>query len=168
MAFLNLYQLEIFSGIFCLGLILLAVIDLKKMQLPNYLTLPLILISGLYNHYSSDPISSTLESFAGAILSYCLIWLINWIYLLAAGKPGIGMGDAKLLAAIGALLGPSAIIPSLFIASLLGVLGGFIWLKFHRLDPNNAFPFGPYLSVAGITQILDSNFKIGILQYLAL
>ena len=168
MAFLNLYQLEIISGLFCLGLIHLSVIDFRTMRLPDHLTMPLMAIGISFNHLSSYQFTSTLGSLIGAALGYTIIWLINLGYKIARGKAGIGMGDAKLLACIGALLGPYAIIPAIFIASILGIVGGLIWLKTHRLTSDEAFPFGPYLSVAGITQILDSNFKIGIIQYLPL
>lgn len=168
LALLNSYSLEMIMGLFCVGLIALAIIDLKTMILPDYLTIPLIIIGILYNHFSSTPIISTIESLLGATLGYCLIWLINWVYLSIMDRPGIGMGDAKLLAGIGALLGPSVIFPTLLIASLMGIVGGLIWLKIYRLKQSQAFPFGPYLSAAGITLITELKLKFGIVQYLAL
>lgn len=168
MDFFGFSQLQLASTLFCLMLISLAIIDFKTMRLPNFLTIPLIIFGCLYNVLSSIPLTTPLGSFWGALFGFASLWGINRIYLLATGKAGIGMGDAKLLAGIGALLGANAIIPTLFIASLLGIIGGLIWLRLHHQSKDKAFPFGPYLAIAGIALILDSNLKIGILQYLAL
>jgi len=67
---------------------------------------------------------------------------------------GVGMGDAKLLAALGAWLGAGALPEILLIASLTGLVGGLIWLKWHRSKISHAFPFGPFLAFAGIIELL--------------
>lgn len=152
----------------CLALFLLAVIDLKTMTLPNSITIPLTFSAIVFNKFSANSFASTIQSVIGALLGYCLIWLINKIYYRLTKRNGIGMGDAKLLAFIGALLGPIAIIPTLFIGSLLGILGGLIWLKLNKLNTNSAFPFGPYLCITEVMLILDSQLKIGIVKFLAL
>ncbi len=154
--------------IFYCALIALAIIDIKTMRLPNWITYPLIFLGIAFNALSSQSLTSMTESIIGAILGYLFIWTSNKIYLLITDKEGIGMGDAKLLASIGALLGASALIPTLLIGSLLGLVGGLIWLKINKLDKSAAFPFGPYLSLAGILVITDEYLKIGIVQFLAL
>ena len=161
-------QTMLISVLFCIALMALAFIDLKTMILPDSLTLTLIVLGILYNHYSSQPFSSLFSSIGGALLGFSLIWMINRIYFMATHKDGIGMGDAKLLATAGALMGIKSIIPTLIIASFLGIIGGLVWLKIHRLGNNNPFPFGPYLCLAEIILIVDSTLKIGIVQFLAL
>jgi leader peptidase (prepilin peptidase)/N-methyltransferase len=168
MGLLSSYSLALVSTIFCLDLIALAVIDLKTMTLPDFLTWPLMMLGVTYNLISINSPTSFSNALLGAAFGYAILWLINQIYLFISGKEGLGMGDAKLLAAIGSLLGPSCIIPILLISSLLGVVGGGIWLMRRQLSSDHPFPFGPYLCITGITLILDSNLKIGILQYLAL
>ena len=161
-------KLTLLLILFYWALIVLAIIDIKTMTLPNLITYPLIFLGITFNALSSQSLTSLTESILGAILGYFFIWATNKIYLLITDKNGIGMGDAKLLASIGALLGTPALFPTLLIGSLLGIIGGLIWLKIKKLDRCAAFPFGPYLSLAGILVIADKQLNIGIVQFLAL
>jgi len=149
--------------IYCLFItvivITLAIIDFRTMQLPNYLTLPLMMIGLLVNSFTSFGFCQTFESIIGLIFGYSLIWGVNFFYFLFTKKHGIGMGDAKLLSAFGAVLGYSYVLPILFISSVIGLLGGIIWLKLNKLNHQQAFPFGPYLCIAGLIAIFDIVFK---------
>jgi leader peptidase (prepilin peptidase)/N-methyltransferase len=74
------------------------------------------------------------------------------------------MGDAKLLASLGAWLGLEPLLLILSIAALLGILGGILWLRYKKLPRTHAFPFGPYLAIAGIMKILWSTPSIHLLS----
>jgi leader peptidase (prepilin peptidase)/N-methyltransferase len=106
------------------------------------------------NGFSNQGLVSLQDSFIGAILGYTSLWLLNLLYRLAKKQDGIGMGDAKLLAALGAWLGWHALPGILLIASLSGLLGGFIWLQWNKQNHRSAFPFGPFLAIAGIIELL--------------
>ena len=137
-----------------LALIYLAYIDLRTLRLPDAITLPLIL-SGLLvsGFYHSGPISFQ-DSAIGATLGYASLWLLNLLYRTIKKQDGIGMGDAKLLAALGAWLGWFALPSILLIASLSGLIGGLIWLQWNKQHHRSAFPFGPFLAIAGIIELL--------------
>jgi len=94
------------------------------------------------------------DSVIGAILGYASLWLLNTLYRLIKKQDGIGMGDAKLLAALGAWLGWFALPEILLMASLTGLIGGFIWLQWNKQNHRSAFPFGPFLAIAGIIELL--------------
>ena len=88
----------------CLILILiyLAYIDLRTFRLPDVITLPLILLGFSFNGFSNQNFISLQDSIIGAILGYTSLWLLNFLYRLTKKQDGIGMGDAKLLAGLGA------------------------------------------------------------------
>ena len=140
----------------CLILILiyLAYIDLRTFRLPDVITLPLILLGFSFNGFSNQNFISLQDSIIGAILGYTSLWLLNFLYRLTKKQDGIGMGDAKLLAGLGAWLGWFALPSILLIASFVGLLGGFIWLQWNQLNHRSAFPFGPFLAIAGIIELL--------------
>jgi leader peptidase (prepilin peptidase)/N-methyltransferase len=137
-------------------LMYLAYIDLRTFRLPDAITFPLILSGLLVNGFSNQGLVSLQDSLIGVILGYTSLWLLNLLYRLAKKQDGIGMGDAKLLAALGAWLGWYALPGILLIASLSGLLGGFIWLQWNKQNHRSAFPFGPFLAIAGIIELLWS------------
>jgi leader peptidase (prepilin peptidase)/N-methyltransferase len=132
----------------------LAYIDLRTFRLPDVITFPLILSGLLVSSFSNQWLVSFQDSAIGAILGYTSLWLLNLLYRLTKKQDGIGMGDAKLLAALGAWLGWYALPGILLIASLSGLLGGFIWLQWNKQNHRSAFPFGPFLAIAGIIELL--------------
>ena len=135
-------------------LIYLAYTDLTSFRLPNALTIPLI-FSGLgFNFLASQGFTDPFYALLGSIFGYGLLWVMNFIYRVLKKHDGVGMGDAKLLAALGAWLGAGALPEILLIASLTGLVGGLIWLKWHRSKISHAFPFGPFLAFAGIIELL--------------
>ena len=138
----------------------LTIIDLKTMLLPNYLTFPMIVIGFLISAFSQIGFCTGLESFIGLVVGYLLIWIVNALYYSLTRRDGIGMGDAKLLSAFGAIFGWTNVLPILFIASVFGLIGGILWLKLNKLNHQNAFPFGPYICIAGNVVLFDIVFKI--------
>ena len=142
-----------FGLIFLWILITLTMIDLDEQLLPDDLTLPLLwlgLIVNLHNLYS--PLTSAV---IGAVAGYLILWCIYWVFRIVTGKEGMGYGDFKLLAALGAWLGWQTLPIIILISALLGAIAGIGYLLVRR--KNLAFPFGPYLAVAGLITLLWHN-----------
>ena len=135
-------------------LVYLAYYDLRTFRLPDVITLPLILLGLLFNSLSNQRFISFQDAIIGAILGYSCLWLLNLLYRTVKKQDGIGMGDAKLLAALGAWLGWFALPGILLMASLTGLIGGIIWLQWNKQNHRSAFPFGPFLAIAGIIELL--------------
>jgi leader peptidase (prepilin peptidase)/N-methyltransferase len=134
--------------IFCWALIAGTFIDFDTQLLPDDITLPLLWLGLLFNLGSTfTPLPSAV---IGTIAGYLSLWSVYWVFKYATGKEGMGYGDFKLLAAIGAWLGwkmlPAVILLSSLVGAVVGIL--LIWLAKHgRHVP---IPFGPYLAAAGI------------------
>jgi prepilin signal peptidase PulO-like enzyme (type II secretory pathway) len=144
----------IMKSVLILALLYLAYIDWRTFRLPNAITLPLIFLGISFNCVLDPSLTSPSSALLGMALGYGSLWALNTGYHLLKNRPGIGMGDAKLLAALGAWLGWEALPSILLIASISGLLGGIIWLKWNRYKVGNAFPFGPFLAFAGIIELL--------------
>ena len=129
-------------------------VDLRSFRLPDFITLPLIIAGLLFNFLSPSSFVDITDSIAGALIGYGSLWLLNCLYRLAKRQDGIGMGDAKLLAALGAWLGWAALPSILLIASISGFIGGMIYLKWRQQSSHHPFPFGPFLAFAGIIELL--------------
>ena len=142
------------QALLILALVYLAYIDLRTFRLPDAITIPLILSGLLFNGLSQERLVFFQDSVIGVILGYFSLWLLNCIYRQTKKQNGIGMGDAKLLGALGAWLGWLALPGILLIASLTGLIGGFIWLQWNKQNHRSAFPFGPFLAIAGIIELL--------------
>lgn len=129
--------------IFVWSLIALAAIDLDTQLLPDDITLPLLWIGLLVNinHGFTDIQSAVI----GAIAGYLSLWSIYWCFKLMTGKEGMGYGDFKLLAAIGAWLGWSMLPLVILSSSLVGALVGMGLILAAKLNKNIPIPFGPYL-----------------------
>jgi prepilin signal peptidase PulO-like enzyme (type II secretory pathway) len=132
----------------------LAYIDWHTFRLPNVITLPLIILGITFSWLSDLRLTTLSSAFAGAFLGYMSLWTLNASYRLLKNRNGIGMGDAKLLSALGAWLGWGALPNILLIASAAGIMGGIIWLKWRGHQLQQAFPFGPFLAIAGIIELL--------------
>ena len=137
-----------------LVLLYLSYIDLRSFRLPDVITLPLIVLGLCFNGLSSLRFVNFETALWGALLGYGVLWLLNFLYRMVKKQDGIGMGDAKLLAALGAWLGWTVLPGLLLIASLAGIVGGLIYLQWKRQNARNAFPFGPFLAFAGIIELL--------------
>lgn len=128
-------------------LIALSGIDLRTQLLPDQLTLPLMwlgLIASADNlYFGAKP------ALLGAVAGYLSLWSVWWLFKQITGKEGMGHGDFKLLAAIGAWVGLSGVLPTILLSSLVGAVIGSIWLAMKGRDRATPIPFGPYLAVAG-------------------
>lgn len=128
-------------------LIALSGIDLRTQLLPDQLTLPLMwlgLIAAADNlYFGAKP------ALLGAVAGYLSLWIVWWLFKQVTGKEGMGHGDFKLLAAIGAWAGLKGVLPTLLISSVVGAIIGSIWLAMKGRDRATPIPFGPYLAVAG-------------------
>jgi leader peptidase (prepilin peptidase) / N-methyltransferase len=133
---------------FCWVMIALAFIDLDTQLLPDDLTLPLLwggLALNLGTTYA--PLSSAV---IGAIAGYLSLWIVYWAFKLATGKEGMGYGDFKLLAAIGAWLGWQALPLVILLSSVVGATAGISLMIFTKHGRDHPIPFGPYLAAAGL------------------
>ena len=128
-------------------LIALTFIDLDKMLLPDQLTLPLLWAGLLLNLLGG--LASLQDAVIGAIAGYLLLWSLYWSFKLLTGKEGMGYGDFKLLAALGAWLGWQSLPLILILSSVVGAVVGITLMLLRRHQQGNPIPFGPYLAMAG-------------------
>jgi leader peptidase (prepilin peptidase) / N-methyltransferase len=125
-------------------------IDLRTTLLPDSLTLPLLWLGLLLAVFGV--FVPPADAILGAAAGYLSLWAVYWAFKLLTGKEGMGYGDFKLLAAIGAWCGAGAILPVLLISSLVGAIIGSIFLAVMGRDRATPIPFGPYLAIAGWIQ----------------
>lgn len=141
--------------LFTYFLVALTLIDLDEYLLPDSLTLPLIWIGLLANSFN---IFTTLDAAVyGAVVGYLSLWSIFWLFKIVTGKEGMGYGDFKLLAAIGALLGWQALPMVILLSSAVGAVVGIAMIIILGRDKNIPIPFGPYLAAAGFIAALWGN-----------
>ncbi|MCV2217587.1 prepilin peptidase [Thauera sp. Sel9] len=134
--------------LFIWAMVALAFIDLDTQLLPDELTLPLLWLGLLFNlgHTFTDLPSAVV----GAMAGYLALWSVYWAFKLLTGKEGMGYGDFKLLAAIGAWLGWQALPLTILFSSLVGALIGITLIVIARRGRDIPIPFGPYLAAAGV------------------
>jgi leader peptidase (prepilin peptidase)/N-methyltransferase len=130
------------------SLIALAVIDFDTQLLPDSITLPLLWIGLAFN--LSGAMTDLPSAVVGAMAGYLALWSVFWAFKLATGKEGMGYGDFKLLAALGAWLGWQMLPVIILLSSVVGAVVGIALIAFARHGRNNPIPFGPYLAAAGI------------------
>ena len=132
-------------------LIALAFIDLDTTLLPDSLTLPLVWLGLLFNlngHFANLP-----DAVIGAMAGYGVLWSVYWLFKLATGKEGMGFGDFKLLAAIGAWLGWQMLPVTLLLSSVVGAVIGVAMIVLVKHDRRVPIPFGPYLAGGGLVAL---------------
>ena len=134
--------------IFCWSAIALTAIDLDTLLLPDDITLPLLWAGLLFNLGAVFvPLGSAV---IGAMAGYLALWLVYWGFKLLTGKEGMGYGDFKLLAAIGAWLGWQALPLVILLSSVVGAVVGITMMVFGGHTRDKPIPFGPYLAAAGV------------------
>lgn len=137
------------------GLIALTMIDLDHQLLPDEITLPLLWLGLIINSFTYiTPLENALW---GAVLGYLILWSIYWLFKLATGKEGMGYGDFKLLAALGAWMGWQALPQIILLSSLVGAVVGLSLIIIKGRDKNIPISFGPYLASAGFIVLLWGN-----------
>lgn len=133
-------------------LLVLSVFDYRYLLLPNVLTLSLLAFGLIINvNHTLAPLQ---ESVIGALAGYISLAMIDTVYFLWRKQHGIGQGDWKLLAAIGACLGWQPMLLTVFLASLLGTIAGLVLLASKRTTLQSPLPFGVFLSLAAYLLLL--------------
>jgi len=142
------YALAVF--LFSWALLAASVIDLKTQLLPDVFTLPLLWLGLLLPILLPDYHLSLQEAVLGATFGYLALWSVYWLFKLVTGKEGMGYGDFKLLAALGAWLGWQMLPLVILLSALAGSVIGIGMILFLRHDRRIPIPFGPYLAIAGL------------------
>ena len=140
------------SLLFAYFLIAMTLIDYDTKTLPDDLTYPLLWLGLLIN--LDGTIVPLRDAVIGAMAGYLSLWAVYWLFKLATGKEGMGYGDFKLLAALGAWMGWAMLPTIIILSSVVGAIVGISLIVFARRDRNNPIPFGPYLAAAGMIALL--------------
>lgn len=145
-------------------LVALTFIDADKMLLPDELTLPLLWLGlGASVFTVFVPPSAAI---IGAAVGYLSLWSVYWLFKLVTGKEGMGYGDFKLLAALGAFVGWQGLPIIIILSSLVGAIVGITLIALRRNESSQAIPFGPYLAVAGwLTLMYDEAIQQAYLAW---
>ncbi|UGA54319.1 prepilin peptidase [Vibrio sp. VB16] len=141
---------------FSFALISATFIDLDTMLLPDSITLPLTWFGLFLALIGWSPVSLQ-DAVIGAIAGYLCLWSVYWVFKIVTGKEGMGYGDFKLLAALGAWLGWQHLPMIVLLSSFVGLIFGLIQLRLQKKGIDRQFPFGPYLAIAGWISLLWGN-----------
>ncbi|EMP55969.1 prepilin peptidase [Marinobacter santoriniensis NKSG1] len=129
-------------------LIALTVIDFDTQLLPDNITLPLLWLGLILNYFGG--LTEFTNAFWGAVAGYLSLWSVYWLFKLVTGKEGMGHGDFKLLAALGAWLGWQLLPAVILMSSVVGAVVGIALMVFRKHGREVPIPFGPYLASAGL------------------
>lgn len=140
------------AAIFCCVLVALTFIDYDTQLLPDSLTLPL-LWGGLLLNLTSHGMALLPDAVIGAMTGYLSLWSVYWLFKLITGKEGMGYGDFKLLAALGAWFGWQALPAIILMSSVIGAVVGIGLILFKGHGRSQPIPFGPYLAGAGLAML---------------
>jgi leader peptidase (prepilin peptidase)/N-methyltransferase len=134
------------------GLLAMSLIDADHQLLPDDLVMPLLWMGLLVNSFG---VFATLEDAVwGAVAGYLTLWSVFWLFKLITGKEGMGYGDFKLLAMLGAWGGWQILPMTILLSSLVGAILGLIMLRLRNAETSTPIPFGPYLAIAGWIALL--------------
>ncbi|MEA9976075.1 MULTISPECIES: A24 family peptidase [unclassified Pseudomonas] len=134
------------------GLLAMSLIDADHQLLPDALVLPLLWLGLIVNTFGL--FTNLHDALWGAVAGYMSLWLVFWIFKLVTGKEGMGYGDFKLLAMLGAWGGWQILPLTILLASLVGAVLGLIMLRLRNASTSTPIPFGPYLAIAGWIALL--------------
>ncbi len=134
------------------GLLAMSLIDADHQLLPDVLVLPLLWIGLMVNQFGL--FASPADALWGAIAGYLSLWSVYWLFKLVTGKEGMGYGDFKLLAMLGAWGGWQILPLTILLSSLVGAVLGVIMLRLRNAETSTPIPFGPYLAIAGWIALL--------------
>ena len=137
--------------VFLWCIIAVTFIDLDTQLLPDSITLPLLWLGLLLN--AGGVFTDLRSAVIGAVAGYLVLWSVYWLFKLVTGKEGMGYGDFKLLAAIGAWCGWQVLPLTIVLSSFIGAAVGIALMVFARHGRNVPIPFGPYLGAAGIVAL---------------
>lgn len=134
------------------GLLAMSLIDADHQLLPDSLVLPLLWLGLIVNSFG---LFTTLgDALWGAVAGYLALWSVFWLFKLVTGKEGMGYGDFKLLAMLGAWGGWQILPLTILFSSLVGAVLGLIMLRLRNVETSTPIPFGPYLAIAGWIALL--------------
>ncbi len=146
------------------GLLAISMIDVDHQLLPDSLVLPLLWLGLIVNSFGL--FASLSDAVFGAVAGYLSLWSVYWVFKLVTGKEGMGYGDFKLLAMLGAWGGWQVLPLTILLSSVVGAVLGTIMLRVQKADSGTAIPFGPYLAIAGwIALIWGDQITSGYLQF---
>ncbi|MEB0038869.1 A24 family peptidase [Pseudomonas sp. MH10] len=134
------------------GLLAMSLIDADHQLLPDALVLPLLWLGLIVNTFGL--FTNLHDALWGAVAGYMSLWLVFWTFKLVTGKEGMGYGDFKLLAMLGAWGGWQILPLTILLASLVGAVLGLIMLRLRNASTSTPIPFGPYLAIAGWIALL--------------
>ncbi|WP_426206707.1 prepilin peptidase [Pseudomonas sp. TWP3-1] len=134
------------------GLLAMSLIDTEHQLLPDVLVLPLLWLGLIVNSFGL--FASLHDALWGAVAGYMALWSVFWLFKLITGKDGIGHGDFKLLALIGAWGGWQILPLTILLSSLVGAVIGVIFLRLREQKTSTPIPFGPFLAIAGWIALL--------------
>ncbi|WP_163387863.1 prepilin peptidase [Endozoicomonas acroporae] len=149
------YGVTLQTLVFCLfgwSLLALTMIDYDTQLLPDDITLPLLWTGLIVNSFGL--VVSLEQALWGAIAGYLSLWSVYWVFKLVTGKEGMGYGDFKLLAALGAWLGWMKLPLIILLSSLVGTVAAILLIVSKRQERSNPIPFGPYLAIAGFVALV--------------
>ncbi len=149
-------QAVVWSG-FVGTLLALAVIDWDTTFLPDPMTQPLTWAGLIVAALDLSGLSLS-DALWGAVAGYLSLWLVYWLFKLCTGKEGMGYGDFKLFAALGAWFGWAALIPLILLASLAGIAVGLVLKSRQQLREQHYIPFGPFLAMAALVYMIWGDF----------
>ncbi len=143
------FSLTTLAGLLLLWvLITLSVIDIHHQLLPDSLTLPCLWLGLLFN--STQTFTSPSDAILGAVAGYLSLWFVYQAFKWFTGKEGMGYGDFKMMAMMGAWFGWQSLLFILFLSSSLGALFGVSLILFKGKNRHSAIPFGPFIALAGL------------------
>lgn len=134
------------------GLLAMSLIDADHQLLPDVLVLPLLWLGLIASHFGLY--TSLEDALWGAVAGYLSLWSVYWLFKLVTGKEGMGHGDFKLLAMLGAWGGWQVLPLTILLSSLVGAILGVIMLRLRNAETSTPIPFGPYLAIAGWIALL--------------
>jgi leader peptidase (prepilin peptidase)/N-methyltransferase len=137
---------------FTAAMIVLTFIDIDTQLLPDDITLPLLWAGLLLNIWATY--ASLTSAVIGAMAGYLSLWTVYWLFKLLTGKEGMGYGDFKLLAVIGAWLGWQVLPLTILLSSVIGAIVGIALIVVTKRGHSVPIPFGPYLAIAGMIALL--------------
>ena len=143
-----------------MALLALALIDFDRLLLPDQITLPLLWL-GLGAAVAFDNTPTPTDALIGAVAGYGVLWLFYWGHKLVTRREGMGYGDFKLLAALGAWLGWQAILPVILVSCTAGILYAGVGLLRGKATRATPIPFGPFLCLGGAAALLFTHHLDG-------
>lgn len=134
------------------SLLALTMIDVDHKLLPDQITLPLLWLGLVINSFGL--LTSLQDALWGAVGGYLSLWSVYWVFKILTGKEGMGYGDFKLLAALGAWMGWQYLLLIILLSSVVGAVVGIVMIVASNRGRDTQIPFGPYLAAAGWIALL--------------